>query len=156
MNVERHNQDLRILLREAPLPRFGKEPPGWVRVDWKPTALGGNIVILEKMVLPGACSEARTDVKIEAPPNLYEPAPSGGFYFYRNIWVAPNLKVWDRRNRCWQPVPRLHEATGASRFAYLCIHPGLASGEANILDFLRILDLHLLNPGLHASSSEPL
>lgn len=156
MNIERHNHDLRILLREAALPRFGKKPPGWVRVDWKPTPHGGNIVILAQMVLPGVCSVARTDVRIEAPPNLYESAPSGGVYFYRNIWVAPNLKVWDRSKRCWQPMPRLHEATPGSRFAYLCLHPGLAAGESNILDFLRIFDLHVLNPGLHASSSEPL
>jgi hypothetical protein len=154
MDIERHNQDLRILQREAPLPRFGAEPPGWKRVDWRPTAHGGNIVILEQLVLPGVCSPRRTDLRIEAPPNLYDRAPSGKFYFYRNIWVSPGLKLWDRRSRCWKPVPRLHAPTPGSRFAYLCIHPGLASREANILDLLRVFDLHLLNPGLHATGEE--
>ena len=156
MNVDRHNQDLLILQREAPRPRFNGVSPGWVRVDWRPTPFGGNMVILEKMVLPNTCSLERTDVKIEAPPNLYEPVPGGGFYFYRNIWIGPNLRVWDHRTRRWHPVPRLHSAPSGSRFAYLCIHPGRALGDANILDFLRILDLHLLNPGFHATSEEAL
>ena len=135
MNVDRHNQDLLILQREAPRPRFHEASPGWMRVDWKPTRFGGNMVVLEKLALPDTCSLRRTDVKIEAPPNLYEPAPGGGFFFYRNIWVEPNLRVWDHRTRRWHPVPRLHNAAAGSRLAYLCIHPGLALRGCQYLGF---------------------
>ena len=155
MDIQRHNRDLLILQREAPRPRFGKSP-GWARVDWIPTVHGGNIIMLEAMVLPDVCSPDQTDVKIEAPPSLYEPASSGRTHFYRNIWITPDLRVWNRQKRCWQPIPRLHEPRQGSRFAYLCIHPGFASGDSNILDFLKVLELHFLNPGLHATAGEEL
>lgn len=112
------------------------------------------MIFIRQMVLPQVCSRRRSDVKIEAPPNLYDPVPGGGYRFYRNIWVAPGLQIWDARRNRWAKSPRLAEQTGDDGFAYLCIHPKHASNKETILDFLRVLDLHLLNPGLHASSNE--
>jgi len=152
MNVARHNSDLLILQQEAQRPRFGMTP-GWSQVDWMPTSYGGNMVFLRNFVLPPVCEPARTHVKIEAPPNLYEPATSGRLHFYRNIWITPNLKVWDGRAKKWYPAPRL-SSQDQNGFAYCCIHPGTANETDNVLAFLRILDLHLLNPGLHATSGE--
>ena len=157
MNSARHNLDLRILMSEQERghQRFGLAP-AWTAVDWKPTQHGGNIIYIRQMVLPPICSRRRTDVKIEAPPNLYEAAGRNGYHFYRNIWVAPGLEVWDSRRKRWARFPRLFEEAGNDGFAYLCIHPRQASERETILDFLRIMDLHLLNPGLHATTGENL
>jgi hypothetical protein len=157
MNFERHNLDLRILTShdEMARQRFGLAP-AWTGVDWKPTQHGGNMIFLRQMVLPPVCSRRRTDVKVEAPPNLYEAAGGNNFHFYRNIWVAPGLEVWDSQHRRWAKFPRLFTEPGDDGFAYLCIHPGQASAKMTILDFIRIMDLHLLNPGLHATKGEAL
>lgn len=157
MNVARHNLDLRILMssEEMARMRFGRVP-GWKAADWKPTQHGGNMIYLRQLVLPPVCSRRRTDVKIEAPPNLYESVNGSEYHFYRNIWVAPGLEVWDSRHKRWAKFPRLFEDVGNDGFAYLCIHPRRASKKETILDFLRILDLHLLNPGLHATTGEAL
>jgi hypothetical protein len=155
MNFARHNEDLRILTsrEEMARQRFGFAP-AWTGVDWKPTQHGGNTIFIRQLVLPPICSRGRTDVKIEAPPNLYEAAGGSGYHFYRNIWVAPGLEVWDSRHKRWAKFPRLFAETGDDGFAYLCIHPRPASEKETILDFIRILDLHLLNPGLHATTGE--
>jgi hypothetical protein len=73
MNIGRHNLDLRILTSqdEKHRQRFGLTP-AWTAVDWKRTQYGGNLIFIRQMVLPPICSRRRTDVKIEAPPNLYE------------------------------------------------------------------------------------
>ena len=157
MNFDRHNLDLRILMSQEEMARqrFGLTP-AWTAVDWRPTQHGGNMIYLRQMVLPPVCSRRRTDVKIEAPPNLYEPSGKRDYHFYRNIWVAPGLEVWDLRNKSWAKFPRLFEEAGDDGFAYLCVHPRRASEKETILDFLRILDLHLLNPGLHATTGEAL
>ena len=157
MDFARHNRDLQILTsqEERSKQRFGLAP-AWTAVDWKPTQHGGNMIYIRQMVLPPVCSRRRTDVKIEAPPNLYESAGGTGYHFYRNIWVAPGLEVWDPRRKCWAKFPRLFVEAGNDGFAYLCIHPRQASEKETILDFLRILDLHLLNPGLHATTGEAL
>jgi hypothetical protein len=154
MNVTRHNLDLQILgSREEMVRQRFSLTPAWTAVDWIPTRYGGNMIYLRQVALPPVCSERRSDLKIEAPPNLYEPSVDGGVHFYRNIWIAPDLKVWYPQSRAWIKVPRLF-AADADGFAFLCIHPRRASGKETILDFLRVLDLHLLNPGLHASGGE--
>jgi hypothetical protein len=157
MNVPRHNQDLQILMSPAEMarPRFGITP-AWQAVDWQTTLHHGNMVYLRQYVLPPTCSLRKTDVRIEAPPNLYDVLADGGYAFYRNIWVVPGLELWDSRRKRWAKVPRLFEQSGSDGFAYLCIHPGRASEKETILDFLRVLDLHLLNPGLHATAGEAL
>jgi len=157
MNYERHNQDLRMLTsaEEMARSRFGLSPV-WTAVDWKPTAHGGSFVYLRNLVLPPNCSQRRTDVKIEAPPNLYEPARDNRYHFYRNIWVAPGLEVWDPKRSRWAKFPRLFDQADDDGFAYLCIHPRQCSAKETILDFLRVLDLHLLNPGFHAQTGEAL
>lgn len=157
MNIARHNLDLRILTSQEELSRvrFGLSP-AWKAVDWQPTAIGGNMIYIRQLALPPICLQRRTDMKIEAPPNLYETAGSGGYHFYRNIWVVPGLQVWNRRQKSWAKCPRLFEEVGNDGFAYLCIHPRRASEKETILDFLRVLDLHLLNPGLHATTGENL
>jgi hypothetical protein len=154
MNVVRHNLDLRILTsrEEIGRSRFGLAP-AWFGVDWKPTKFGGNMIYLRQMALPPVCSERRTDVKIEAPANLYEAIGNGGYHFYRNIWIRPDLEVWNSREHAWTAPPRLHQV-GGDGFAYLCIHPKRALEKETILDFLRVMDLHLLNPGRHAGSGE--
>jgi hypothetical protein len=92
-------------------------------------------------------------VRIEAPPNLYEPAGGGLLYFYRNVWISAGIQLWDRRRRAWVPMPRLHGRDGDG-FAFLCVHADAISPQKNVLDFLRVLDLFLLNPGYKADAGE--
>jgi hypothetical protein len=152
MNFRKHNQDLKILQIEGRRARFGKTP-GWAGVDWKPTPLGGNIVFLRQVTLPPTCSVPRTDFKIEAPPNLYEPAANGLLMFYRNLWISPGIRLWHARTRRWEPMPRLFGGDGDG-FGYLCVHPDPVTPEKNILDFIRVVDLFLLNPGYKKSATE--
>jgi hypothetical protein len=152
MNVRKHNTDLLILQREGPRPRFSRVP-GWVRVDWSPTNCGGNMIYLRQVSLPPSCSVERTDVKIEAPPNLYEPAGDGLLFFYRNIWISPGIRLLDHRRRRSVQMPRLFHRD-ADGFAYLCLHPDPVTPEKNVLDFVRVMDLFLLNPGYKAGVGE--
>jgi hypothetical protein len=152
MNYTLHNRDLRILQAEAGRPRHGRQP-GWRRVDWKPTPSGGNMIYLRQLALPATCSTARTDVKIEAPPNLYEPAAGGMVHFYYNLFISPGIQLFDRRARRWMPMPRLH-GRDADGFAFLCVHPKQAARGKNVLEVLRTLDLFLLNPGYKAADWE--
>lgn len=152
MNFKLHNKDLQILQQVQTKPRFGKSP-GWQRVDWKPTEMGGNMIYLRQVLLPPGCSQVRTDIKIEAPPNLYEPTSGDRLMFYRNIWISPDIKLYDRRKKKQIPIPRLH-GKDKDEFAYLCIHPEPIHSSANILDFLRIMDLFMLNPGHKAGAFE--
>lgn len=154
MNIKEHNKDLQILVGEGNKPRFGKAP-GWERVDWRPTPQGGNMIYLRRVVLPPHCSMQRTDIKIEAPANLYEPVGSGLRMFYRNLWISPGIQLWDKRTRRRVPMPRLHGRDGDG-FAYLCLHPDPVLPGTNILSFLRVMDLFLLNPGYKASADESL
>ena len=154
MNYRRHNEDLLILQHEAARPRFGRAP-GWGRVDWKPTASGGNMIFLRGLSLPPTCSVARTDIKIEAPPNLYEPVSRGLLAFYRNLWISPGLRLFDRRSRRWHPMPRLF-AEDSDGFSFLCVHPDPVTPGKNVLDFIRVLDLFMLNPRLKAAEGEAL
>jgi hypothetical protein len=152
MNYRKHNQDLKILQTEAQRTRF-KKTPAWTRVDWKPTELGGNMIYLRQVALPPNCSVERTDMKIEAPPNLYEPAGHGLHIFYRNLWIDPRIRMFDTRGRRWVPMPRLFGA-GQDGFGYLCVHPDPVTPDKNILDFIRVVDLFLLNPGYKKSAEE--
>lgn len=154
MNFKLHNQDLVILQKEAKAPRFGRAP-GWTRVDWKPTASGGNMIYLRQVALPRSCSVERTDIKIEAPPNLYEPVRNGLLGFYRNLWISPDIRVFDKRSNRWVPMPRLN-SRDADGFAYLCLHPDTVRPGKNVLDFIRVMDLFLLNPGYKAETWEKL
>lgn len=157
MDVARHNRDLRLLTspEEMAHDRFGMTP-GWTSTDWKPTTHGGNFIYIRGYVLPPNCSRRRSDLKIEAPPNLYELiGVTGSFAFYRNIWLGPDVKIWNPRSRTWARVPRLFEEIGEDGFAYLCIHPHHVSNtHSTIFHFLRALDLHLLNPGFKAQPGE--
>lgn len=152
MNWRLHNEDLRILQREARGRRF-RRVPAWTATDWAPTALGGNMIYLRKVSLPPTCSVQRTDIKIEAPPNLYDPLGGGKRIFYRNIWISPGIHLFDRRTRRWVPIPRLF-GRDSDGFAYLCLHPDPVGSGKNILDFLRVMDLFLLNPGYKAEAWE--
>jgi hypothetical protein len=154
MNFTLHNQDLRILQTEAPKPRF-ERIPGWTQVDWKPTRSGGNMIYLRQLALPPHCSAERTDVKIEAPANLYEPVRRGRLAFYRNLWISPGIRLFDRRSGRMVDMPRL-AGRDTDGFAYLCLHPDPVEPGKNILDFIRVVDLFLLNPGYKASAFEAL
>lgn len=153
MNFKLHNEDLRILQAEGRRARFGRAP-AWTTVDWKPTRSGGNMIFLRQFSLPN-CSVVRTDVKIEAPPNLYEPVGGGLLAFYRNLWISPGIQIWDPRRRCWARMPRLF-GRDSDGFAYLCLHPDPVRPGKNILDFLRVVDLFLMNPGHKAEFWEAL
>lgn len=153
MNYKLHNLDLQLLQQQGSKPRFGKTP-GWKTVDWKPTPSGGNMIYLRQVLLPPNCSVERTDIKIEAPPNLYDPT-GDRLIFYRNLWISPNIKLYNHKKRQLVSMPRLH-GKDSDGFAYLCLHPDPVSQGTNILDFLRVMDLFLLNPGYKASSGEAL
>ncbi len=151
MNFRLHNQDLRILQQEGLRPRFGRLP-AWTAVDWKPTDHGGNMIFLRQVSLPRNCSVERTDIKIEAPPNLYEPVGEL-LVFYRNIWINPGTRLFDPSRRRWVAMPRLHGRDGDG-FAYLCLHPDPVQPGKNVLDLLRVMDLFFLNPGYKAGVGE--
>jgi hypothetical protein len=112
------------------------------------------MIYLRQVALPPHCSAPRTDIKIEAPPNLYEPVSGGRFAFYRNIWITPGIQVANKNGRRL-PMPRLH-GRDADGFAYLCLHPDPVPLGKNILDFIKTFDLFLLNPGYKAAFGEAL
>jgi len=148
----RFKTDLAILEAEKRVKRFGEDP--YTRVEWGYAQSGGAILMIRDLILPpGRCSPGRTHLRIEVPPNLYQRVSLGQFAFYRNLWVTPQLKVWDPRKRSWVRAPRLLDRM-ENGFAYLCIHPGYASEQDNILSVIATLDLHLTNPGLKAGSHE--
>jgi hypothetical protein len=124
-------------------------------VDWKPTEFGGNLIYLRQVVLPPHCSVERTDMRIEAPPNLYEPVGRGRLAFYRNLWISPGIQLFDRKSRKMVGMPRLYGRDGDG-FSYLCLHPEPVKPGKNILDFIRVVDLFLLNPGYKAGAFEAL
>ena len=157
MNFKLHNLDLGILKHEAARARFGRRP-GWERVDWKPTGAGGNMIYLRQVSLPPTCSVARTDIKLEAPPNLYEPAGRDDrgnalVHFYYNLFISPGIELHDRRTGHWIPMPRLHGGD-ADRFAFLCVHPRTVTRGTNVLAFIRTMDLFFMNPGYKAGGWE--
>jgi hypothetical protein len=147
MNFRLHNEDLRLLEEEGQRPRFGRTP-GWIRVDWKPTNNGGNMIFLRQVSLPRNCSLERTDIKIEAPPNLYEPTDTR-LVFYRNVWISPGIRLFDSSHGQWVRVPRLF-GCDSDGFAYLCLHPDPVQPGKNVLDLIRVMDLFFLNPGYKA------
>jgi len=152
MNIKKLNQDLIILQNEGPRERFGQKP-GWQRADWSKTPYGGLMVFLRGCAMPPTCSVRRTDVRLEAPPSIYDRLADGRLVFYRNLWLAPDLQLFDRRRKSWLAMPRLF-APDESGWAFLCIHPEPVSPERNVLHFLKALDLFLLNPGRKAAMDE--
>ena len=118
------------------------------------TPAGGVILIIRNLILnPKRCSPKRTHLRVEGPPNLYQELGKGRAAFWRNLWVTPKLQVWDPRIRDWVRAPRLLGRI-ENGFNFICIHPGDASEEDNILSVIATLDLHLTNPGFKASSFE--
>jgi hypothetical protein len=151
MNYRLHNQDLLVLRDCASRPRHGRTP-GWRAVDWQPTSCGGNLIFLLGLSLLPNCSKERTDLKIEAPPDLYHPI-GDRFVFYRNLWMDPDIEVFHPTRRRFVRLPRLH-APGADGLAFLCIHPNPVSHDKNVLWLLTVLDLFLTNPYYRATSEE--
>jgi hypothetical protein len=151
INWPRFKADLAILEAEKRRQRFGRSP--FTQVEWGYTP-GGAVLIIRNLILPpGRCSPERSHLRIEMPPNLYQSVGPGQFAFYRNLWVTPHLKVWDTRTQDWVRAPRLLDRS-ENGFGYLCIHPGYATEQDNILSVIATLDLHLTNPGLKAGSHE--
>ena len=111
------------------------------------------MVYLRQVALPPNCSVERTDIKVEAPPNLYEPVGGGRLAFYRNLWISPGIQLFDPRRKRMVHMPRL---SGRDRdgFAYLCLHPDPVEPGKNVLDFLRVVDLFMLNPGYKSAAFE--
>jgi hypothetical protein len=151
MNFKRHNMDLILLQEWAKRPRHGRSP-GWTGVDWQQTSVGGNMVRISGLSLVGVCSKERTDLKIEAPPDLYQPVGKR-LVFYRNVFIDPGLQVFHPTQKRFVPIPRLHPA-GQDGLAFLCIHPDPVSPDKNVLWLLEVFDLFLLNPMYKALSSE--
>jgi len=143
MNVARFNNDLRILEREYNLnDRYGRVSQR--NVFWKPNRGGSYTMYVQGVTLPENANMRKTNVKIEAPLNLYDPAGGGRRYFYSNIWIDPNIKIRHPRRRGWGQLPRLNQRD-SDGFAYLCIHPDTIQGNENILHFIATLKLFIKN-----------
>jgi hypothetical protein len=152
INWSRFRADWKILDAEMKRRRFGATSfHSW---EWGYSGNGGAILIIRDLILPPRrCSPDRTHLRLEVPPNLYRPVGAGRFAFYRNLWVNPQLQVWDPRSRLWTRAPRLFDSV-ENGFAYICVHPGDATEQDNILSVIATLDLHLTNPGLKAGNHE--
>jgi len=143
MNVAKFNADLRILEREYNIrDKFGRTLQR--NVFWKPNADGTYKVFVQGVSLPDNANLRKTNVKIHAPANLYDPAGGRRRYFYQNIWVDPRIKVKHPRRGGWGQLPRLHQRD-SDGFSYLCIHPAEIEGSENILHFLATLKLFVKN-----------
>lgn len=148
----RFTKDLEILKAEKLSRRFGQVP--FTRYEWGHTGSGGGILIIRDLILPpGRCLPERTHLRLEMPPNLYRSLGNGRYAFYRNLWVTPDLQILDTRNRSWTRAPRLLNKT-ENGWGYLCVHPGDAGEQDNILSVIATLDLHLTNPGFKAANYE--
>ena len=143
MDVKRFNKDLEILQREYnEHDKCGRTLQR--RVFWKSNGDGSYIVFIEGVTLPENANIRKTNVKLHAPPNLYDPANRGRRYFYSNIWVDPRIKVRSPRRKGWGTLPRLYQAD-SDGFAYLCVHPGTIGGNENVLHFIATLKVFIKN-----------
>lgn len=143
MNVAGFNSDLRILEREYNVyDRFGRLLRR--NVNWKPNGYGTYTIYIQGVTLPDNANMRKTNVKIEVPHNVYDPAPGGRRYFYANIWIDPRVKIRHPRGRGWGQLPRLHQRD-PDGFSYLCIHPDTVGGNENILHFIATLKIFIKN-----------
>lgn len=135
MDIRRRNDDFAILGEHK---RRGSQE--WARHTW---SSDGSAIFLFGLVLPPNAEPRRIDVKIEVPPNLYDPT-AGGRVFYRNLWVSAPVQVLVPGTRRFGPLPRQFAPDG-THWRFVCIHPGLVPGNENILTFLRVLQLFVRN-----------
>jgi hypothetical protein len=68
----------------------------------------------------------------------------GQYHFFRNVWFSKPVEVLIPGTQRYGTLPRLHAKDGAGWF-YVCVHPGTVDAKANIVTFLRILELFVRN-----------
>jgi len=144
MNVIKFNRDLRILQdKYDKRDRFGRVIK--YGVDWTDTPQN-RIIIVRNVEMPYPRTNLKTsNIKIMVPENIYDPAMGGGYYFYQNIFVDPELKIWHEKKKQYVHIPR-HYGADRNGWSFLCIHPnGIVREEKNVLDFIRILQVYLKN-----------
>lgn len=137
MNVTRFNQDLKLLQAFQ-----GRENVTW---STNPHDL---YIVIKNLRLPDNIRPNITSVKIPVPANMYDPAGSGRFHYYRNVYVDPGLQVL-HPNGHWGPVPRHHDlpVTGNDMgWRFLCLYPsGTVGSKQNIMEFVRLLQVWFKN-----------
>jgi len=143
MNVARFNNDLRILEREYNVcDRFGRLLKR--NVFWKPDGYRRYSIYIQGVTLPDNANMRKTNVKIEVPQNVYDPAPGGSRYFYANIWIDPRVRIRHPKHGGWGQLPRLHRRD-PDGFGFLCVHPDTIEGNENILHLLALLKIFIKN-----------
>lgn len=143
MDVRKFNTDLHILEREYNIhDKYGRTLLR--NVFWKSNGDGSYTVYIKGVSLPDNANMKKTNIKIYAPANLYDPAGVVKKYFYSNIWIDPNVKIKYPNQKGWGQLPRLH-CRDSDGFAYLCFHPQEIQGNENVLHFIATLKVFIKN-----------
>ncbi len=145
MNAERFRRDL-----ELAMARYDeRDENGKViqeHVFWNDDA-SNRVLVIENVELPDNINQDHTNVRIPVPSNLYDPVADGQYYFYRDIYIDPGLKVFDPAEKKFVTIPlygdRPRRRTGDDGWRYISIHPPRADEHTTVLDYLRMLQVYL-------------
>jgi len=143
MDVRKYALDLKILQKEYDR-RDERGRTIKYGVDWTDDPRNRYIVVRSVQMPYPRTNLKRSNVKILVPENVYDRAP-GGYHFYQNVFVDPELLVMHPRKKRYVPIPR-HYGADDRNWSFLCIHPnGIVQGNKNVLDFIRLLQIYLKN-----------
>ena len=120
----------------------------WSRHTWRILDDSGFELYLYDFPLPSNARPRATHVKLEGRSCLYDPAGDGQFHFYRNLWLGDKVQVLIPGGTGWGILPRIFKPDSDGWY-YLCLHPGKVRGDENVLSFLRILHLYVVNADPH-------
>ena len=157
MNVELFNRDLAMLVAMT-----GKQIG---QVDWSTEKRNDMwLIIWDAIRIPTRDQGGREagtnqfnrediDLKLPLPQNLYDPVPGqrGHVYFYRDIFLSPELLVWDRAARRWRQPRHYftdanpHTGKALGGWAYLCLLPRCVDRGKNVLSVLAQVQRFLLH-----------
>ena len=145
MNLKRVKQDLELILPHYQRTRQRQSKSTWLKHTWRTLPDGSFEILLVNYPLPPNARPRRTSLKIEGPKCLYDPTNiTGQFHFYRNIWVGDEIQVRIPGQQDWGKLPRIH-FQDKQKWFFVCIHPGTVHAKENILSFLRIMELFIIN-----------
>lgn len=113
-------------------------------VHWTDT-LYNVVIYLESVKLPYPNTNLKKcEIKIDVPPNLYDKRTGDEYYFYRDIYLEPELKIYHPRYKKYVMIPRAFKKDKTG-WSYICVHPGFADKNTNILHLIRTLQIYLKN-----------
>ena len=144
MNAERFRRDLELAMARYD-ERDAHGDLVCEHVFWSENA-ANRVLIIENVELPENLNKEYTNLRIPVPPNLYDRASDGQYFFYRDIYIDPGLKVLDPAEQKFATIPLYGDrpvTQGDDGWRYISIHPSLADEHTTVLDYVRMLQVYL-------------